>query len=117
MTKTQIKKRVLDITEKISQIQSDVEETKMKTLSIYTRNVLERTGYRKHPYKEVKQVIIKYNGLHYSNCEEELDNPRLKIKFNLDLKTRSLKKVKEYLKSLGMTDADKFIKKTIEESL
>ena len=87
----------------------------MKTLSIYTRKVSERTGYIKHPYKEVKQVIIKYDGMSYSNCSEELDNPRLKIKFNQELKTRSLKKIKEYLKGLGMTDADKFIKKTIEE--
>ena len=89
----------------------------MKTLLIYTRKVLERTGYKKHPYKEVNQVIIQYDGMNYSNCSEELDNPRLKIKFNLDLKTRSLKKINEYLKGLGMTDSDKFIKKTIKESL
>ena len=86
----------------------------MKTLSIYTRKISERTGYKKHSYKEVKQVIIQYDGRSYSNCEEKLDNPRLKIKFNLDLKTRSIKKIKEYLKSLGMTDSDKFIRKTIE---
>ena len=90
----------------------------MKTLTVYTRKVLELTGYITHPYKEVKQVIIKYKGMNYSNCYGVyLDNSRLKIKFNLDLKTRSLKKIKEYLKGLGMTEADKFIKKTIEEIL
>ena len=94
--------------------QNRKEISKMKTLSIYTRKITERTGYKKHPYKEVKQVIIKCDGINYSNCLEELDNPSLKIKFNPELKTRSLKKIKEYLKSLGRTDSDKFIKKTIE---
>lgn len=86
----------------------------MGIVTIYTRKVLERTGYIKHPYKEVKQVIIKYNGMSYSNCwGVDIDNTRLKIPFKQELLTGNLKKIKEYLKALGMTDADKFIKKTI----
>lgn len=86
----------------------------MKTLSIYTRTVLERTGYIKHPYKEVKQVIIKYNGMSYSNCWGiDIHNTMLKIPFKQELISGSIKKIKEYLKGLGMTDSDKFIKKTI----
>ena len=44
----------------------------MQELTIYTREVLKRTGYKKHPYKKVKEVIINYDGFGYSNCLEEL---------------------------------------------
>lgn len=30
----------------------------MKQVKIYTRNILERTGFKKYPYKEVKQISI-----------------------------------------------------------
>ena len=87
----------------------------MQELTIYTREVLKRTGYKKHPYKKVKEVIINYDGFGYSNCLEELDNPRLKIKFVESLKTSDLEEVKKYVNSLGRTDADKFIKDKIED--
>lgn len=87
----------------------------MQQLTIYTREVLKRTGYKKYPYKKVKEVIINYDGFSYSNCLEELDNPRLKIKFVESLKTNDLEEVKKYINSLGRTDADKFIKSKIED--
>ena len=88
----------------------------MGIVTVYTRKILERTGYIKHPYKEVKQVIIKYNGMQYSNCwGVDIDNTRLKIPFKQELISGNIKKIKEYLKSLGMTEGDKFIKKTILE--
>lgn len=87
----------------------------MQQLTIYTREILKRTGYKKYPYKKVKEVIINYDGFSYSNCLEELDNPKLKIKFVESLKTSDLEEVKKYLNSLGRTDADKFIKSKIED--
>lgn len=87
----------------------------MQQLTIYTREILKRTGYKKYPYKKVKEVIINYDGFSYSNCLEELDNPRLKIKFVESLKTSDLEEVKKYVNSLGRTDADKFIKSKIED--
>lgn len=87
----------------------------MQQLTIYTRKILKRTGYKKYPYKKVKEVIINYDGFSYSNCLEELDNPRLKIKFVESFKTSDLEEVKKYVNSLGRTDADKFIKNKIED--
>ena len=51
----------------------------MKTITIYSRKVLERTGFRQYPYKEVKQVTIDYDGKRYENHSEKIDNPRLKL--------------------------------------
>lgn len=85
----------------------------MKTLTIYTRKVLERTGYRKYPYKEVEQISIFYDGKETKNHYEEITNPRLKIKFNKALETRSLKKIETYLSTLGRTDAAMFQKAVI----
>ena len=82
----------------------------MKTITIYSRKVLERTGYRQYPYKEVKQVTIIYDGKEYKNHTEKLDNPRLKIKFNVELQTRSKKVLEGYINSLSRTNTDKWIR-------
>ena len=79
----------------------------MKTITIQSRKVLERTGYRQHPYKEVKQVAIFYDGNEYSNCSEKVDNPRLRIKFNIELQTRSKSDLEAYINKLGRSDTDK----------
>lgn len=86
----------------------------MKTLSIYQRTVLERTQYRKCRYKQVEEVIISYNGKEYKNCYTDLNNPKLKIKFNKVFESRSKKELEKYLSKLGKTESDKFIKSTIE---
>lgn len=87
----------------------------MKTLSIYQRTVLERTQYRKWRYKQVEEVIISYDGKEYKNCYTDLNNPKLKIKFNKVFESRSIKELEKYLSKLGKTDSDKFIKNTIEK--
>lgn len=87
----------------------------MKTLKIYSRTVMEKTGFRKYPYKEVKQVVINYDGKTYSNCTEKVDNPRLKIKFEIELETRNKGVLENYLNNLGRSEADKFTKKTLTE--
>ena len=89
----------------------------MKTITIYTRKVLQRTGFRQYPYKEVKQVSIIYDGEEIKNHSEKLDNPRLKIKFNVELQTRSKKALQGYINSLRRTDADKWIKEQLSKIL
>lgn len=81
----------------------------MKQITIYTRKVLQRTGYRQYPYKEVKQVSIFYGGEEIKNHSEKIDNARLKIKFNVELQTRSKKVLEDYINSLSRTNADKWI--------
>lgn len=89
----------------------------MKTLTIYKRTILERTGFRKYPFKEVTQISIFYDGKEYANHYEEIDNQRLKIKFNKVLETRSANVVNEYVAKLGRSDADKFIKEKLNKIL
>lgn len=89
----------------------------MKTLRIYKRNILERTGFRKYPFKEVTQISIFYDGKEYANHYEEINNQRLKIKFNKVLETRSEKAVIEYVSKLGRSDSDKFIKEKLNKIL
>lgn len=82
----------------------------MKTITIYSRKVLERTGFRQYPYKEVKQVSIIYGGNEYKNHCEKVGNARLKIKFNVELQTRSKKELDAYINKLSRTNTDKWIK-------
>lgn len=85
----------------------------MKQITIYTRKVLQRTGFRQYPYKEVKQVSIIYNGKMYENHSEKIDNTRLKVKFNVELQTRSKKAIQGYINSLSRTNADKWIREQL----
>lgn len=85
----------------------------MKTITIYTRKVLQRTGFRQYPYKEVKQASIFYDGEETKNHSEKIDNARLKIKFNVELQTRSKKALEGYINSLSRTNTDKWIKEQL----
>lgn len=85
----------------------------MKTITIYTRKVLQRTGFRQYPYKEVKQVSIIYEGNEYKNHSEKIDNARLKVKFNVELQTRSKKVLEAYINNLSRTNTDKWIKEEL----
>ena len=87
----------------------------MKTITIYTRKVLQRTGFRAYPYKEVKQVSIVCDGNEYKNHCEKIDNTRLKVKFNVELQTRSKKALQGYINGLSRTNADKWIKEQLNK--
>lgn len=89
----------------------------MKTIKVYKRTVLERTGYRKYPYKEATQISIFYDGKEFKNHDEKIDNPRLKVNFKEVLYTRSEKAVCEFVENLGRTEAEKFAKATINKIL
>lgn len=74
----------------------------MKTLTIYKREVLERTGFRKYPYRNVTQWVIYYGGKRrLANTAQEVDNPMLKVQFNKYLETRSSAKFDTLRKSLS----------------
>jgi hypothetical protein len=83
----------------------------MKTLTIYSREVLERTGFRKYPYKKVTQLIVECDGEVLKNYHnEDRNNPRLKVPFKKVFETRSKKEVEKYISNLHRTDADKWLK-------
>lgn len=86
----------------------------MKKITIYKRKILERTGFRKYPYKEITQFTILYNGEEIKNHYEKIDNPRLKVKFEKVLETRSKKELENFILKLGRTDTEKWLKEQLE---
>ena len=86
----------------------------MKKITIYKRKILERTGFRKYPYKEITQFTILYNGEEIKNHYEKIDNPRLKVKFEKVLETRSKKEFENFILKLGRTDTEKWLKEQLE---
>lgn len=89
----------------------------MKTILIYKRSILERTGFKKWPYREVDQITILYKGEEIKNHYESINNPRLKIKFQEVLKTRSKKALENYINKLSNRDVDKWQKSVLKEIL
>ena len=87
----------------------------MKTIKIYKRTILKRTGYRAHPYKNVEQVSIFYDGEEHRNHSEYIDNSRLRVRFEEVLNTRSPQKLKEYYLKLGRSFSDQFEKRVIDD--
>lgn len=89
----------------------------MKTITIYFREVLKRTEYRAYPYKEVQQYSVFYDNKCIENHYENINNPRLRIKFCEILKTRSKKTLEDFVKNLGRKDSEKWLKKEINKIL
>ena len=87
----------------------------MKTIKIYKRHIMVRTGYRKYPYKEVTEHILAYDGKEYSNCLTELSNTRLRVKFECVFETRTFDRLKDYRMELGYSEDDKWLKSKIDE--
>lgn len=85
----------------------------MKQVKIYTRTILERTGFKKYPYKEVEQISIIFNGKEIKNHFEKIDNEKLKKPFKLILKTTSEKKLNQFIETLSRTDDDKWLKECL----
>ena len=90
----------------------------MKTLRIIERTILVRTGQRRFPYKQERQVTIVY-GEHFigKNHYEDIYNPRLKVKFEETFKTRSKEKLQKYIDNLGRTNVEKWIKEQLNTLL
>lgn len=82
----------------------------MKSLIIYDRVVLERTGYKKYPFKEDHQISLFYDGKEIKNHSEIIDNPKLKVKFVKVFETRKKSELETYIAKLGRSDADKWLK-------
>lgn len=87
----------------------------MKQVTIWRRDILERTGFVNHPYKEVTQFIVTYGkNLAFKNGHnEKLDNPRLKVKFQKRFETRKRKAVENLVQSLGRSEADKWLRERL----
>lgn len=85
----------------------------MKTIMIYKREITERTCYRKFRYKSRTQYTLVYDKNTLKNHYEEIDNPRLRVKFILVLKTRSINKLEDFMNSLSKTEDDKWLKNNL----
>ena len=73
----------------------------MKTLAIYQREVLERTGFKKWPFKKVSQFVIYYGGKKIlSNCHVDINDKNLKVKFERVYNSRSFIKFNLLLNDL-----------------
>ena len=73
----------------------------MKTLAIYQREVLERTGFKKWPFKKVSQFVIYYGGKKIlSNCHVNIDDSDLRVKFERVYNSRSFIKFNLLLNDL-----------------
>lgn len=89
----------------------------MKTITIYERTILERTVYRKYPYKEVTQISIFYDNKEYKNHGEKIDNLRLKIPFKKVFETNIKASVNHYVGELGRKEYELFEKETLNKIL
>ena len=87
----------------------------MKQVTIWRRDILERTGFINHPYKEVTQYIVTYgkNLVFKNGHREKTDNPRLKVKFQKRFETRKRKAVENLVLSLGRSEADKWLRERL----
>mgnify|MGYP004459288895 CR=1 FL=1 len=86
----------------------------MKTIKIYERTILERTGFKKHPFKEVTQYIICYNGEIMRNGHiADYDNENLKVPFKCVLSTRNKDNLFAFFRTLRRTNADEWLKMKI----
>lgn len=89
----------------------------MKTVKVYSRVVLERTRYVKYRFRETEEISILYEGKEISNHYGSYDNPKLRIPFKKVLDTRSRKEVEAFIKTLGRTDDDKWLKSELNKIL
>ena len=89
----------------------------MNTLTIYKRTILERTGFKKYPYKEVEQISIFYNGKEIKNHDEKIDNPRLKVKFEKIFESRNEKEFESFINIKGWSKTTMFIRNALYEVL
>lgn len=90
----------------------------MKKLLIYKREILQRTGYRKYPYKEIQQYIIIYNNKVVSNSfENDPFKKSLKIPFRVKLETRRTKVLEKYIANLGRKESEQWLRGELKDIL
>lgn len=87
----------------------------MKKVIIYKREILERTGYKAHPFKKVVQYVIYFNDeIIRNNHDESIDNPKLKIPFYQIKASGNKKDLIKFCKGLSKTTADKWLNMIIQ---
>lgn len=88
----------------------------MKTLKIIERTILVRTGQRRFPYKKERQVTIVYDKEPIAqNHYVDINNPRLKVEFEVSFKTKSEERLQKYIDNLGRTNVEKWIKEQLNK--
>jgi hypothetical protein len=89
----------------------------MKTVRVIERTIKAKTGFKRYPFKNERQVTIIHGEKVFKNHYEDIDNPRLKIKFVETFKTRGKKNLQAYIDKLGRTDTEKWMKNILIEML
>ena len=80
----------------------------MKTLIVKTREILKRTGFRAHPYKEVFEFIVTFDGKTFTNYPGNVDN--VVVPFIKVLETRNKSDLESFISRLGGRDGEKQLK-------
>lgn len=87
----------------------------MKVLRVYRRTMFKRTSSRY--FKKDVQLSVFYDDKEYRNHYEDINNPRLRVKFDLILTTRKKCDVEKCITFLGKTEAEKWLKETLNSIL
>ena len=80
----------------------------METIIIKTREVLKRTGFRVHRYKEVFEFIVTFNGNTFTNYPGNVAN--VVIPFNKVIETNNKSDLESFISRLGESDGEKQLK-------
>lgn len=89
----------------------------MKTIRIFERTIKVKSFYKRFPCKSKRQVTIIQDDKIAENHFENINNPRLRVKFVETFKTRSKKELQKYINSLGRTDVEKWIKSILNQAM
>ena len=77
----------------------------MKPIIIYKRKI---------PYKGEYQFTILYKDKEVKNHDEAINNPKLKVKFEKVLETKSHQKLGRFILQLGRSESEQWLKNELE---
>ena len=92
----------------------------MKQLIVYHREVTERTGFKKYPFKKIDQYYVVYGGQEYAtiNNAPSPSRDRLRVKYEIVLNTRNKADIERFLMRITTwADSVKELRKALFEVL
>lgn len=89
----------------------------MTTIRIFERTIKVKSSFKRFPYKNKRQVTIIQGDKIAENHLENINNPRLRVKFVETFKTRNKKELQKYINSLGRSDVEKWIKSILNQAM
>lgn len=90
----------------------------MKNLKIWARKLTERTGFKRHPFKDKIEIVVCYDNVWILHDTQHLpSDPSIRIPFKLAIDTDSEERVKAMISHLGRTEAEKWLKNWLEANV